>query len=81
MQEGWKEQQIKSVYIFIYLHYILYDNTLQRFTSCISTIASLQTQPCRRLKTYLYKNIIFNIRLQIQMYDKTFKWQNIFKSL
>lgn len=81
MQEGWKEQQIKSIYIFIYLHYILYGNTLQRFTSCISTIASLQTQPYRQLKIYLYKNTIFNIRLQIQMYDKTFKWQNIFKSL
>jgi len=81
MQKGWKERQVKSVYIFIYLYYILYNNTLQCFASCISTIASLQTQPCRQLKTYLYKNIIFNIRLQIQMYDKTFKWQNIFKSL
>ena len=65
----------------MYLHYILYNNTLQRFTSCISTIASLQTQPYRQLKIYLYKNIISNIHLQIQMYDKTFKWQNIFKSL
>lgn len=81
MQEGWKERQVKSIYIFIYLNYILYNNTLQRFTSCISTIASLQTQPCRQLKIYLYKNIISNIRLQIQMYDKTFNWQNIFKSL
>lgn len=81
MQEGWKERQIKSIYIFIYLHYILHSNTLQRFTSCISTIASLQTQLYRQLKIYLYKNIISDIRLQIQMYDKTFKWQNIFKSL
>lgn len=81
MQEGWKEQQIKNIYIFIYLHYILYSNTLQRFTSCISTIASLQTQLYRQLKIYLYKNIISDIRLQTQMYDKTFKWQNIFKSL
>lgn len=81
MQEDWKERQVKSIYIFIYLYYILYSNTLQRLASCISTIASLQTQPYRQLKIYLYKNIIFNIRLQTQMYDKTFKWQNIFKSL
>ena len=81
MQEDWKERQLKSVYIFIYLYYILYNNTLQRSILCISTIASLQTQPCRQLKIYLYKNIIFNTNLQIQIYDKTFKWQNIFKSL
>ena len=56
-------------------------NVLQHFLPCISTFISLQTQPCRQLKIYLYKNIIFNIYLQIQMYDKTFKWQNIFKSL
>ena len=56
-------------------------NALQHFLPCISTFISLQMQPCKRLKIYLYKNIVFDFRLQTQMYDKTFKWQNIFKSL
>ena len=81
MREAGRRWQSKRVYIFIYLLYILYSNTLHLILSTDLALTSLHMQHCKRLKIYLYKNIISNIRLQIQMYDKTFKWQNIFKSL
>ena len=68
-----EKRRTYSIYIYIYLLYILKHSMLSSLFANASIASATQESIFRQPKIYLYKNITMVFIIQLQIYDKTFK--------